>query len=224
MEAELFNLRRAKEVQVAAVRTRAQHHDRATANKGTDEQDVQQARRAIPRIEEVEDEEAAPKQPTVSTSNSQPTIPEHLYRNARDAAYAPPVNRNIAAQYKPSNEKRPGPAYKTLPPVHDPTITANVYKQSMDAPITITQWELLSMSPEVRPQYRDSTTTRRMPYTNGNSAQNYLKMETGVADTQPTYAAEQSSFTFENTTNRTLPEEALILPDPIEEYYNTLRH
>jgi len=62
MEAELFNLRRAKEVQVAAVRTRAQHHDRAPANKGTDEQDVQQARRAIPRIEEVEDEEAAPKQ------------------------------------------------------------------------------------------------------------------------------------------------------------------
>ena len=63
-----------------------------------------------------------------------------------------------------------------------------------------------------------------MPYNNGNSAQNYLKMETGVADKQPTYAAEQSSFTFENTTNRTLPEEALILPDPIEEYYNTLRH
>ena len=139
MEAELFNLRRAKEVQVAAVRTRAQHHDRAPANKGTDEQDVQQARRAIPRIEEVEDEEAAPKQPTVSTSNSQPTIPEHPYRNARDAAYAPPVNRNVAVPDKPNNGKRPDPAYKTLPPVHDPTIAANVYKRSMDAPITITQ-------------------------------------------------------------------------------------
>src|SRR5580692_765835 len=84
--------------------------------------------------------------------------------------------------------------------------------------------ELLSMSPEVRSQYKDSTTTRRMPYNNGNTAQNYLKMETGVADKQPTYAAEQSSFTFENTTNRALSEEALILPDPIEEYYNTLRH
>src|SRR5271155_4003739 len=200
MEAELFNLRRAKEVQVAAVRTRAQHHDRAPA-KGTDEQDVQQTRRAIPRIEEVEDKEAAPKQPTVSTSNSQPTIPEHPYRNTRDAAYAPPVNRNIAVPDKPNNGKRPEPAYKTLPPVHDPTIAANVYKRSMDAPITITQRELLSMSPEVRSQYRDSTTTRRMPYNNGNSAQNYLKMETGVADKQPTYAAEQSSFTFENTTN-----------------------
>src|ERR1700678_1825796 len=125
VEAELFNLKKAREVQVAAVRTRAQHQNRAPANN-TDEQDVQQARRAIPRIDEVE--EPAPRQPTVPTSNSQPTIPEHPYRNARDAAYAPPVNRNVAAPYKPSNDKRPEPAYKTLPPVHDPTIAANVYK------------------------------------------------------------------------------------------------
>ena len=76
MEAELFNLKKAREVQVAAVRTRAQHQNRAPANN-TDEQDVQQARKAIPRIDEVE--EAAPRQPTVSISNSQPTIPEHEY-------------------------------------------------------------------------------------------------------------------------------------------------
>src|ERR1700678_1634716 len=136
MEAELFNLKKAREVQVAAVRTQAQHQNRAPANN-TDEQDVQQARKAIPRIDEVE--EAAPRHPTVSISNSQPTIPEHPYRNARDAAYAPPVNRNVAAPYKPSNDKRPELAYKTLPPVHDPTIAANVYKRSMDAPITIMQ-------------------------------------------------------------------------------------
>src|ERR1700678_1379602 len=198
MEAELFNLKKAREVQVAAVRTQAQHQNQTPANS-TDEQNVPQARKAIPRIDEVE--EAAPKQPTVSTSNSQPTIPEHPYRNARDTAYAPPVNRNVAAQYKPSNEKQPEPAYKTLPPVHDPTIAANVYKRSMDAPITITQRELLSMSPEVRSQYRDSTTTRRMPYNNGNTVQNYLKMETGVADKQPTYAAEPLFFSFGKSSN-----------------------
>src|SRR5271168_1654939 len=113
MEAEIFNLKKAREVQVAAVRTRAQHQNRSPANN-TDEQDVQQARKAIPRIDEVE--EAAPKQPTVLTSNSQPTIPEHPYQNARDAAYAPPVNRNVAVQDKSNNGKRPEPAYKTLPP------------------------------------------------------------------------------------------------------------
>src|SRR5271168_3674242 len=84
------------------------------------------------------------------------------------------------------------------------------------------------MSPEVRSQYRDSTTTRRMPYNNGTTAQNYLKMETekgaAIADVQPTYADPQSTFVVENSSNRTLPEGALIVPDPIENYYNTLRH
>src|SRR5271155_4793543 len=90
------------------------------------------------------------------------------------------------------------------------------------------------MSPEVHSQYRDSTTTRRMPYNNGTTAQNYLEMETKkgdnqqllatIADIQPTYADTQSTFVAENNSNRTLPEGALILPDPIENYYNSLRH
>src|ERR1700678_1411420 len=82
--------------------------------------------------------EAAPKQPTVPISNSQPTVPAHPYRNARNTAYTPPVDRNVAVPDKPNNGKRPEPAYKTLPPVHNPTIAANAYKRSMDAPITIT--------------------------------------------------------------------------------------
>ena len=66
----------------------------------------------------------------------------------------------------------------------------------MDVPITITQRELLYMSPE-----------------------KYHKMETGVTNIQPTYTAEQSNFTVEDTTNRSLSEEALILPDPIAEIF-----
>src|ERR1700678_1318828 len=68
----------------------------------------------------------------------------------------------------------------------------------MDAPMTITQRELLCISPEVCSQYKDSTTTRRMPYNNGTTAQNYRKIETEdcnnqqllatVTDIQPTYA------------------------------------
>jgi hypothetical protein len=101
----------------------------------------------------------------------------------------------------------------------------------METPITITQRELLSMSPEVRSQYRDTTTTRRMPYNNGNTAQHYLEMETEdnqqllatVADSQQTFADYQPIFA-ENTSNRILPAGALIVPDPIENYYNSLRH
>jgi hypothetical protein len=236
MKAEIYNIEKAKEI--AVVKTRAQQKGKASA----DNSDNQQARLPVPRLEEVEDEEAPPRHSTVSTSNSQlnrpepvvpsrsptvsipniqPTVPEHPYRNAKDAAYAPPVNRNVAAQDKYNPGKRPEPAYKTLPPVHDPAIAANVYKRSMDIPITITYRELLSMSPEVRAQYRDSTTTRRMPFNNGNAVQNYLDMEIGEYDNQQlltTIAETVSTFAVKNT----LPDGALVMPDPIEKYYSTL--
>src|ERR1700678_432293 len=64
----------------------------------------------------------APKPPTVSIPNSQLTIPAQPYRSNRSPAYAPPVDRNFAIQDKPNKEKPAKPAYKTLPPVHDPDI------------------------------------------------------------------------------------------------------
>jgi len=102
----------------------------------------------------------APIAPESSTTNSQPTdairashIPEHPFQSAKDAAYAPPNTQNIGAPIKPSsNVKWTDPAYKTLPPIHDAIIAAEVYKRSMDTPITITQRELLSLSPEVHSQ------------------------------------------------------------------------
>ena len=96
LEAELFNLQKVKETPIAAVRTRAQRsQDPAEAEE---EQAVTTARKAIPRIEEVEDVDAAPRQSPVIIPNSQPSTTEHPFRNARDAAYMPPVNRNIAAK------------------------------------------------------------------------------------------------------------------------------
>ena len=52
----------------------------------------------------------------------------------------------------------------------------------MDALITITQCELLSLSPEVRSQVRDVTTTKRIHRDGNNMAQNYLEEETGYDD------------------------------------------
>jgi hypothetical protein len=82
----------------------------------------------------------------------QPTNgPEHSYRLAKDAAYSPPVTKNAGAQDKlvASDTKKLEPAYKTLPLIHDPLIAESVYKHSLDAPITITQRKLVSLSPEV---------------------------------------------------------------------------
>src|SRR5271154_950313 len=118
MEAEVFNLRRAKEASAAAVRTRAQKAN--TTTEVEEERAVAEARKAIPRIEEVPDVDAAPTQPAVIISNSQPTVPEHPFRNARDGVYMPPVNRNIGAKDKLANFQRPDPAYKNAAPIHDP--------------------------------------------------------------------------------------------------------
>src|SRR5271168_3576091 len=74
-----------------------------------------------------------PKPPTVSIPNSRPTVPAQPYQSTRNVAYAPPADRNFAAQYKPNKEKPAEPAYKTWPPVHKPTIAEDVYNQPMDS-------------------------------------------------------------------------------------------
>src|ERR1700678_1379625 len=74
-----------------------------------------------------------PKPPTVSIPNSRPTVPAQPYQSARNIAYAPPADRNLGIQDKPNKEKPAEPAYKTLPPVHKPTIAEDNYNQSMDS-------------------------------------------------------------------------------------------
>ena len=63
--------------------------------------------------------------------------PIHPFRRAPDATYAPPQNRNIAAPFRAAQptSKRPDPAYKTLPPIHDPQITSTVYNRVLNAPV-----------------------------------------------------------------------------------------
>ncbi|KAJ6461521.1 hypothetical protein C8R47DRAFT_1241006 [Mycena vitilis] len=86
--------------------------------------------------------------------------PDHPYSRARDAAYAPPKDRNVGAL--PPQPKKPDTAYRTTAPVFDDKIASAVFDRSMEVPVTITQRELLSLSPEVRAQVRDATTSRRV--------------------------------------------------------------
>jgi hypothetical protein len=94
--------------------------------------------------------------PTVTKSAS--NAPEHPFRNAKDAAYAPPVRRNVEALI-PVIGKKPEPAYKTQPPIYDVSIAADVYDRTLDTRISVSQRELLALSPEVRAKMRDATTT-----------------------------------------------------------------
>ena len=149
LEAELFNLgaRRAPQVQYNRM-----HAQKArNANRDNDNKEAVTAARAqqYSGIEEVPDKDTTqPLKETPSAPTQPANIPEHPFWLAKDTTYSPPVTKNIGAQDKPitPTNKRPEPAYKTLPPIHDLLITEDVYKRSMETPITITQWELLSVT------------------------------------------------------------------------------
>ena len=221
LEAELFNLRAKRQEFVPLVRTRAQKARElplATIEEVPDEEAPVAAEKEVPRV--IITPPPIPvvaREPAVAIV-AQPVIePEHPFRNARDAAYTPPVARNIGATIKTPAAKVVAPAYKTLPPVHEASIALDVYKRAMDTPVTITQRELLSISPEVRAQFRDSTTTRRVP--TATAAQGTLQIVT-LEDEIPDDAAH--TFMFRRVDDRTPPQGATVVPDTFEAYYSSL--
>src|SRR5208282_5685898 len=226
LEAELFSLRAKKPVAAHEPRTRAQKARAVTIEEEEDEDDVAAARARISqsRIEEVEDEPRAPlNKPAQPTAASFPSsAPEHPFRNAKDAAYTPPSAKNVGAQDKTANtNKRAEPTYKTLPPVHDPAIAANVFKRSMETPITITQRELLSLSPEVRSQVRDTTITHRIPNKDVPTTQNlYQDQDSDYEDIVTTFPV--TTYAVADAYNRPIPRDAVIVEDPVEAYYRSL--
>lgn len=234
IEAELFNLRARNQKFTPLVRTRAQKARAPTTDLDDEEEDVAAVRAARqPRIEEVDDEEGTRSVPnkdvpaaTEPITITQPIIaPEHPFHNAKDAAYAPPTIRNVGAPVKaPAIAKKNDPAYKTLPAIHDPAIAADVYKRSMEAPITITQRELLSLSPEVRSQVRDVTTTRRIPNAPPLASQNALQVDEDISDDNLDRASSETFHSQPCCVHRRNPPPhgAIIIPDPIERYYRSL--
>ena len=86
LEAELFNLRVKKLAPTSAIQTRAQ---KAKAPDVADvgEDIVPNKAKTTSRIEEIVDEEI-PTQETLAPAEQSTILPEHPYRNARDAAYS----------------------------------------------------------------------------------------------------------------------------------------
>ena len=117
-------------------------------NQDNDNEEAVAAARAQQHsmIEEVPDKDTTqlPKEtPKENSSTSTQLInaPEHPFQLAKDTTYSPPVTKNVGAQDEPiaPSNKKSEPAYKTLPLIHDPLITEDVYRHSLEALITITQ-------------------------------------------------------------------------------------
>lgn len=162
--------------------------------------------------------------------------PEHPYRNARDAAYAPPQTRNTGAHPPRDPPPRKDAAYRTLPPIYDSNIAKAVYERSMNTPIVLTTQEVLSLSSEVRAQYREATTTRRQPSRERETASTNLYTTPTVAPlTYPVYHYDSEddeyyarfdndsySFSAPPANGRAPPKGATVVGDPYEAYYRGL--
>jgi Aspartyl protease len=192
-----------------------------------DEADVAAARAQLrtSRIEEVIEPPASQSQPQEVQEVPVPArAPEHPFRYAKDASYTPPSTKNVGAQDKvPSAPyKRADPAYRTLPPIHDPAIAATVFQRAMEAPITITQRELLSLSPEVRSQVRDTTTTRRIPNKDNIISQNLYEDQDDIYYDRLATIQPVTTFALVDAYNRPIPHDAFVVEDEIESYYRSL--
>ena len=179
----------------------------------------------MPRIEEV-DELHVPQSQTQGTQAA--PVPAHAtghpFRNAKDTAYMPPSTKNVGAQDKAPSVpyKCADHAYRTLSLIHDPAIAASVFQQSIEAPMTITQRKLLSLSPEVCSQVRDTTMMCHIPNKENISTQNFYEDQEDRDFDSQNKISPVTTFTVSNGYNRPLLKEALIVEDEIEAYYCSL--
>ncbi|KAF8193472.1 hypothetical protein K438DRAFT_1431096, partial [Mycena galopus ATCC 62051] len=178
---------------------------RAQAKRALQRKDDEEPDRAIPPP--ASNPPAATPAPAIPPPQAADKAPQHPFRDARDGAYAPPKDRNLGL---PAEHSKHTPAYRTNAPIYSEKDAADVFKSTLDAPVTITQRQLLSIAPEVRSHMREATTSRRAP---PKDSKNPAAPQAAIFDSLP------ASYT--NSAHANLPEGGLIVPDPYAVYYDS---
>jgi hypothetical protein len=178
LKSEIFALKVRNLNFVPTIKTRRQREAEKEAKKGGEREETEEELPARaqtiepPRIVEVPTRRSrSPSkdpEPENIPSDNLPlrvpiqAMPEHPFRNARDATHIPHKAPEPAKELPPIPRKS-DIAYRTLPAIHDPDIAATVYNRALDANFTLSYHELLSLSPEVRSQVRDAVSSKRVP-------------------------------------------------------------
>ena len=176
------------------------------------------------------DNRATNSEPERPAATTQPEPPVHPFAEARDTTYAAPQNRNFGALPKPAAQKKAEPAYRTLPPIYDGKIAADVYDRAMEAPVTLTQRELLSLSPEVRSQVREATSAKRTQNKESGAKEIHTYSEdSALTDAfddidpgDPQYRLPTATFINAVHQPTTPPPGSIVIPDPYEVYVKSL--
>lgn len=159
--------------------------------------------------------------PRLTPADQDDPAPEHPFRKAKDAAYTPPINRNIRAP-EVLVAKKVEPAYKTQPSIYKALIATDIYSQTMDTPITITQQELFSLAPEVCTQVCDAVTTKWIVTSNNQAAAINVTNFLWIDESEDEEVSAEPNLAIQNLCHRVPPEGALVIQDPIETYINSL--
>jgi hypothetical protein len=146
-----------------------------------------------------------------STCQAAETTPrEHPFANeaAQDPATTNVTEPNTMASA--TNERKNERAYTSNAAIYDEKTAGQVYKRMMDAEVTVTQRELLSLAPELRAQVSEVTTKRRIARVN---AQESVEE---IAEPKPKRPAESHMPIAFSAARRAPPADATIIADPYE--------
>ncbi|ETW76592.1 hypothetical protein HETIRDRAFT_429990 [Heterobasidion irregulare TC 32-1] len=169
---------------------------------------------------------------TFSFTGSQTTMPAkddapiHPYTKAQDAAYALPHKCNMGAPAKIPLAKKDALAYKTMVPIYDEKVAAEVYNRTMATQVTLTQCKLLSLSAKVRSQVREATLARRSPARDASNVWTFYQdanLPYAIDDLEPPARLTVSSFVNVLHQLETPPPGATIIPNMYETYLKNLQ-
>ena len=224
LEAELFALKARRPGFIPTILTRGQKKARNTSTEIEDEETDRPAPPPVPVEPTTRRERSSepailptpqtPANVSVAPADPAPVEPEHPFRNAQDATYAPPQSRNFGAPFKAPANKKPDVAYRNAPPIYSQEHAKELCERAFKAPLTITQEELLSIAPEVRARFREAITTRRNPNKEEFAESHLYANNDRVTECYfaPTIAHQ----------HRSPPPGATVISDPIENYYRGL--
>jgi hypothetical protein len=152
----------------------------------------------------------------------------HPFKATPDASYIPPTTRNFGQPAaKPPVAKDKDLAYRTYAPIQDRKIAEDVYTRSMQTPcVTLTQQELLSLSPEVRQKVREVVTAKRVVTDVRDGVQQVATQYQAVTVEDEPDEDEYDPLPFSeptiSITQADITPVEVIVPDPYECYLSSL--
>lgn len=148
--------------------------------------------------------------PTAPVPTDTPAgAPEHPFAAARDATYAPPVERNVGALPSKPKEARE-PAYRNVAPIENPATADKVLTQLLKTPsIQLTVEEVFAVSPIIRDKLRAQLTPKRVATETAQFLHN-------IAPTNPVLPSPEELLQLCNQGKA--PRGVLRIPDPYEAY------